>query len=73
MNELVRISKDQQPAGLCRVKCYYVVAKDQMRAVITVMPLGKPLIDVIEEELISASEHPGEQQPRQTDPVRTVE
>jgi hypothetical protein len=31
--------------------------------------MGKPLIDVIEEELVSASEMPGEQQPRQTGAV----
>ena len=46
-----------------------VVAKENQRAVITVMPMGKPLIDVIEEELVSASEMPGEQQPRQTGAV----
>jgi len=69
LNQLVRISRDQQPSGLCRVLAYFVIAREKQRAVITIMPLGKPLIDVIEEELISASERPGEQQPRQTDVV----
>ena len=70
-NTVVAISKDLQPSGLCKVHCYYVLAKASSRVVITVMPLGKPLIDVIEEELIAASEQPGEQQPRQTDVVVT--
>jgi len=65
----VRIPRDHQPSGLCGVSAYFVIAREQQRAVITMMPLGKPLIDVIEEELISASERPGEQQPRQTDVV----
>ena len=65
----MRIPREHQPSGLCGVSAYFVIAREQQRAVITIMPLGKPLIDVIEEELISASERPGEQQPRQTDVV----
>lgn len=66
-NTLVTIDAAHQPHGLCAIDCYYVLSQGQSCAVVTVMPRGKPLIDSIEEELIAASERPGEQQPRQLD------
>ncbi|KAJ1491695.1 hypothetical protein T484DRAFT_1773766 [Baffinella frigidus] len=61
-DQFVEIRREDQPAGLCRTDAYYIVTTEGRRVVFTVMPLGIPLMNIIEDQLVLASE--GGQQER---------
>jgi len=50
--QFVEIRREDQPAGLCRTDAYYIVATEGRRVVFTVMPLGIPLMNIIEDQLV---------------------
>ena len=57
------IKREHQPRGLCNIDAYYIDTTAGCKKVYTVMPLGRPLMDVIEEQLVSASEG-GDKKPK---------
>ena len=57
------IHREHQPRGLCNIDAYYIDTTTGCKKVFTIMPLGRPLMDVIEEQLVSASEG-GEKKPK---------
>lgn len=51
-DQFVEIRREDQPAGLCRTDAYYIVTTEGRRVVFTVMPLGIPLMNIIEDQLV---------------------
>jgi len=67
-DKFVEIPREEQPVGLCRTDAFFIVTTEGRRAVFTIMPLGTPLMHVIEEQLVLASQG-GEQAPRDLEGV----
>jgi hypothetical protein len=62
-DQVVHIQRQHQPRGLCNIDAYYIDTTTGCKKVFTIMPLGRPLMDIIEEQLVSASEG-GDKKPK---------
>jgi serine/threonine protein kinase len=54
-DEVVMLGTDKQPPGLCPMYSYLIVRKAEIRKIFTVMPLAKPMMDVVADQLELAS------------------
>jgi serine/threonine protein kinase len=54
-DEVVLLGMDKQPPGLCPIYAYLIVRKAEIRKIYTIMPLAKPLMDVVADQLELAS------------------